>query len=87
MTIFERVQMPSLHNATAWLNSEPLDPAELRGRVVLIDFWTLTCITVAQFATHASDSLPSGMSGVNPGRVAVNSRNAFDVCCDSERGI
>jgi thiol-disulfide isomerase/thioredoxin len=44
MTIFERVQMPSLDGATAWLNSEPLGPAELLGRVVLIDFWTLTCI-------------------------------------------
>ncbi len=43
--------MPSLHGATAWLNSEPLGPAELRGRVVLIDFWTLTCINVAEFAT------------------------------------
>jgi thiol-disulfide isomerase/thioredoxin len=36
--------MPSLGGATGWLNSEPLDPAELRGRVVLVNFWTLTCI-------------------------------------------
>ena len=36
--------MPSLDGATGWLNSEPLDPAGLRGRVVLVDFWTLTCI-------------------------------------------
>src|SRR5262249_6206975 len=44
MTVFESVHMPSLDGATAWLNSEPLSPAELRGRVVLVDFWTLTCI-------------------------------------------
>jgi thiol-disulfide isomerase/thioredoxin len=44
MTVFGRVHMPSLDGATAWLNSEPLDPDGLRGRVVLADFWTLTCI-------------------------------------------
>ena len=36
--------MPSLGGATEWLNSEPLDSAELRGRVVLVNFWTWTCI-------------------------------------------
>jgi len=36
--------MPSLDGATEWLNSEPLGPAELRGHVVLVNFWTLTCI-------------------------------------------
>ena len=36
--------MPPLDGATEWLNSEPLGPAELRGRVVLVNFWTLTCI-------------------------------------------
>jgi thiol-disulfide isomerase/thioredoxin len=30
--------------ATAWLNSAPLGPAELRGKVVLVDFWTYTCV-------------------------------------------
>jgi thiol-disulfide isomerase/thioredoxin len=41
---FERLHMPSLGGATEWLNSEPLGPAELRGRVVVVNFWTLTCI-------------------------------------------
>jgi hypothetical protein len=36
--------MPSLDGATEWLNSEPLGPAGLRGHVVLMNFWTLTCI-------------------------------------------
>jgi thiol-disulfide isomerase/thioredoxin len=44
MTVFERLHMPSLDGASGWLNSEPLGPAELRGQVVLVDFWTLTCI-------------------------------------------
>jgi thiol-disulfide isomerase/thioredoxin len=44
MTVFEQLHMPSLGGATEWLNSEPLGPAELRGQVVLVNFWTLTCI-------------------------------------------
>jgi len=36
--------MPSLGGATGWLNSQPLTAAGLRGKVVLIDFWTYTCI-------------------------------------------
>jgi thiol-disulfide isomerase/thioredoxin len=40
----EPVHMPSFGGATGWLNSEPLSPAGLRGHVVLVDFWTLTCI-------------------------------------------
>jgi thiol-disulfide isomerase/thioredoxin len=44
MSVFERLHMPSLGGATGWVGSEPLGPAELRGRVVLVNFWTLTCI-------------------------------------------
>ena len=44
MSVLGRVHMPSLEGATGWLNSEPLSPDELRGSVVLVNFWTLTCI-------------------------------------------
>lgn len=37
-------QMPPLSGATAWLQSRPLRSADLRGKVVLVDFWTFGCI-------------------------------------------
>jgi thiol-disulfide isomerase/thioredoxin len=37
-------ELPSLGSATEWLNSQPLTAAGLRGKVVLISFWTYTCI-------------------------------------------
>lgn len=37
-------QLPSLGGATGWLNSKPLVAADLRGKVILVDFWTYSCI-------------------------------------------
>jgi thiol-disulfide isomerase/thioredoxin len=37
-------ELPSLGDATGWLNSEPLTAESLRGRPVLVQFWTFTCI-------------------------------------------
>ena len=37
-------RLPSFDGATGWLNSEPLTPEDLRGRVALVDFWTYTCV-------------------------------------------
>ena len=37
-------ELPSLRGATGWLNSPPLTPDGLRGKVVLVNFWTYTCI-------------------------------------------
>jgi thiol-disulfide isomerase/thioredoxin len=47
MTSLFRVRethLPGFEGATGWLNSEPLTPDDLRGKVVLVNFWTLTCI-------------------------------------------
>lgn len=37
-------KLASFTGATSWLNSPPLTPAGLRGKVVLVDFWTFTCV-------------------------------------------
>ena len=39
-----QTELASLERANEWLNSPPLTPSALRGKVVLIDFWTYTCI-------------------------------------------
>jgi thiol-disulfide isomerase/thioredoxin len=44
--------LPPLDGATGWLNSEPLTPEGLRGRVVLVDFWTYTCINWLRTAPY-----------------------------------
>ena len=35
---------PEVHDVSAWINSRPLSLPELRGKVVLVDFWTYSCI-------------------------------------------
>jgi hypothetical protein len=37
-------RLPSFDGATEWLSSPPLTAARLRGKVVLVGFWTYTCI-------------------------------------------
>lgn len=45
-------ELPPLTGATAWLNSPPLTREGLRGRVVLIDFWTYSCINCLRSIPH-----------------------------------
>jgi len=59
------VELPSLAGATGWLNSPPLTPQALRGKVVLIDFWTYSCVNCLRalpyvkswYARYAPDGL------------------------------
>ena len=50
LDLFERIpmpikrRMPALLGSTDWLNSQPLTSDDLRGKVVVVDFWTYTCI-------------------------------------------
>lgn len=37
-------RLASFDRATGWLNTDPLASEPLRGRVVLVDFWTYTCV-------------------------------------------
>jgi thiol-disulfide isomerase/thioredoxin len=45
-------KMASLGGATQWLNSQPLTAADLSGKVVLVDFWTYSCINWLRTLPH-----------------------------------
>ena len=45
-------RLASFAGATGWLNSDPLTPEGLRGRVVLVDFWTYTCVNWLRTAPY-----------------------------------
>ncbi len=44
--------LPSLDGAVQWMNSPPLTAAQLKGKVVLIDFWTYSCINCIRAIPH-----------------------------------
>jgi thiol-disulfide isomerase/thioredoxin len=45
-------RLPGFADAAGWLNSDPLADANLRGKVVLVDFWTYTCINWLRTLSH-----------------------------------
>lgn len=51
-------QAPALKGVTGWLNTpdgKPLDPAAVRGKVILIDFWAYSCINCQRAIPHVID--------------------------------
>lgn len=48
-------QLPSLDGGTGWINGDPVTSASLRGKVVLIDFWTWDCINCQHTLPHVRD--------------------------------
>ncbi|WP_419710030.1 cytochrome c biogenesis protein DipZ [Pseudomonas sp. NFX224] len=47
--------MPALNGAVQWLNSPELTNASLRGKVVLVDFWTFDCINCKHTLPYVKD--------------------------------
>lgn len=47
-----QASMPPLDGAVEWLNSKPLTATELQGKVVLVEFWTYTCINWLRTLPH-----------------------------------
>jgi thiol-disulfide isomerase/thioredoxin len=65
-TLPVEAHLPSFDGATGWLNTPPLTPAGLRGRVVLVDFWTYTCVnwlrTLPYVRAWAAKYAPQGLT-------------------------
>jgi thiol-disulfide isomerase/thioredoxin len=45
-------RLPGFAGAAGWLNSDPLADGDLQGKVVLVDFWTYTCINWLRTLSH-----------------------------------
>src|ERR1700741_619757 len=46
---------PEFQNIDTWINSEPLKLEQLRGKVVLVDFWTYTCSNCLNHLPYVKD--------------------------------
>ena len=54
-SFIEKGSMPSLSGAVEWLNSAPVSRESLRGKVVLVDFWTYDCINCQHTLPYVND--------------------------------
>ena len=69
--------LPDLDGAIGWLNSPPLNRKSLRGKVVLVDFWTYTCINSLRPLPYVKSwrtRSPGGNRRSRPGGVGSQTR-------------
>lgn len=52
MPLFGKIHAPELPNGLVWFNSAALSMHELRGKPVLIDFWTYSCVNCLRTIPH-----------------------------------
>ncbi|MFX1739512.1 hypothetical protein PXJ20_25915 [Paraburkholderia sp. A1RI_3L] len=64
---------PEFTGLDKWLNSPPLTLQQLRGKVVLVDFWTYTCINCIHTLPYQAVEIASAMV-IGPGAVNVETR-------------
>ncbi len=55
MALFDEGPMPELPSGREWINSPPLTKESLRGKVVLVDFWTFQCINCLNALPHVKE--------------------------------
>ena len=56
--------MPELAGGHEWINSAPLTKASLRGKVVLVDFWTFECINCLHALPHVKAAVAAEVQGI-----------------------
>ena len=69
-------QAPEFQGISNWINSEPLSIEDLRGKVVLVDFWTYTCVNCIRTLPYIKDwqdKYASHGPGYRGGSTALNS--------------
>jgi len=89
-------RLPPLGGATGWLNSQPLTAADLRGKVVVVDVWTYTCINWLRTLPHVHGLVVIGVHSPefrfekdvdNVRRAAKDMRIDFPIAIDNDYAI
>lgn len=86
-------KLPSFDGATGWLNSAPLSPADLKGKVVLVDFWEYTCINCLRTLPYEKawwqrySRLGFVIVGVHTPEFAFSGQNANVAAASSRLGV